>query len=773
MIRRTLSFLVLAAATLLVAVPAASAATYTVNVTGDQSDADVADAVCDVDTGTAGNQCTLRAAADEANAEDSPGADAIAFDASVFQGVAGSDTITIAGSIGFHETITIDGGDCGTTAPKPCVGLHATSNGEMLSIASNEAQGSRVSRLAFTSATNIVTALSVFSDDFSATGNWFGLTLDETASQPFTGIAVSGDDAAIGGTTPADRNVFGRAFSAVSLGSGTGAVVSGNYIGLAPDGDADPAFSTIVAIRMHGTDVADITIGGPDAGTPDVCDGACNAFGPGSSRTFLFDGGGTEEVAGAIVAGNFIGFEADGTPVTTGVLDHLALGASDDVSIGGLTAAHGNRINGGSTAIGATAGATGLEIRNNHVIGAQTQAIVVDGPATIADNRISGAGGPGVELLGNGASVTGNTFDGGTSTGLRLVDASDNTIAGNRFGTESDGSVGTGIVAFGDSDDNVIGGDVAADENVFQEVFNVFDPVTIEISGDLAIGNEVRRNRAVNSSADLAFLDLTDGANGGAPPPVITTATEAAVSGTAPAGAVVRVFRKDTENPGELAAFVGQATAGSGGAWSVAACIDESVQVAASQTTQPAGTSELAYAPVTEATCPAPGDGGDGGDDGGGGNPPATTTTTTPPAETTQQTPVGGTDGGGTATTSTLPGVGALSGALALDLSAVARRLRALRGRRLARTRRAAIAGAGPYPLGGTLSVRAVGRRATVLRGTRVLAAGEQVPLTVRATAAGRRLLRTQRRLVLTLRATFTDGAGRTVTATRKVTLRR
>jgi CSLREA domain-containing protein len=51
----------------MIAVQVGSAATFTVNSTGDQSDANVGDSKCDVDLGAAGNQCTLRAAIEEAN----------------------------------------------------------------------------------------------------------------------------------------------------------------------------------------------------------------------------------------------------------------------------------------------------------------------------------------------------------------------------------------------------------------------------------------------------------------------------------------------------------------------------------------------------------------------------------------------------------------------------------------------------------------------------------------------------------------------------------
>ncbi len=62
---------------LLGAKPAHAATTFTVNATADARDANLANAACDVNTSISGNQCTLRAAIQEAN--DTTGADTIEF----------------------------------------------------------------------------------------------------------------------------------------------------------------------------------------------------------------------------------------------------------------------------------------------------------------------------------------------------------------------------------------------------------------------------------------------------------------------------------------------------------------------------------------------------------------------------------------------------------------------------------------------------------------------------------------------------------------------
>src|SRR3989337_988096 len=61
----------------LLAAKPAHAATFAVNSTANARDANLANATCDVNAAAKGNQCTLRAAIQEAN--DTSGADAIRF----------------------------------------------------------------------------------------------------------------------------------------------------------------------------------------------------------------------------------------------------------------------------------------------------------------------------------------------------------------------------------------------------------------------------------------------------------------------------------------------------------------------------------------------------------------------------------------------------------------------------------------------------------------------------------------------------------------------
>jgi CSLREA domain-containing protein len=111
----------LALLTIGLAVPAlASAATFTVNSTGDEAQKTPGAAGCE----TAAGKCTLRAAIEAANVGGVK--DRIAFDEAVFDGTAGSTIEPAPGSplpeVKVGEPVTIDGGVCGGA---PCATLQA------------------------------------------------------------------------------------------------------------------------------------------------------------------------------------------------------------------------------------------------------------------------------------------------------------------------------------------------------------------------------------------------------------------------------------------------------------------------------------------------------------------------------------------------------------------------------------------------------------------------------------------------------------------------
>ena len=104
-----LAALLAAASLVLTAKPALADATFTVNVTGDEEDANVGDRECDTFRLVA-KPCTLRAAIQEANA--TPGADTIKFNIPDDPNVPGNEVKTISPTSQLPEiteAVTIDG----------------------------------------------------------------------------------------------------------------------------------------------------------------------------------------------------------------------------------------------------------------------------------------------------------------------------------------------------------------------------------------------------------------------------------------------------------------------------------------------------------------------------------------------------------------------------------------------------------------------------------------------------------------------------------------
>src|SRR6187402_1470525 len=97
-----LAFLLALSAGAAVSTPAFAATTFTVNRNGDASDRNITNSVCDVST-TSGNQCTLRAAIQEAN--DTGGQITINFNIT-----SASKVITPASPLPvINRTVTING----------------------------------------------------------------------------------------------------------------------------------------------------------------------------------------------------------------------------------------------------------------------------------------------------------------------------------------------------------------------------------------------------------------------------------------------------------------------------------------------------------------------------------------------------------------------------------------------------------------------------------------------------------------------------------------
>lgn len=274
-----------------------------------------------------------------------------------------------------------------------------------------------------------------------------------------------------------------------------------------------------------------------------------------------------ENVAGAVVAGNYIGVRADGVTAEanrgTGVL--ISSGSTNS-TIGGTTAADRNVISGntGNAVAMQNAGTSNNVVRGNYIgtNAAGTAAVgnafgvVIQGTTnnTIAGNVISGngtgiffgtAGTTGNVISGNligtnaaGTAALGNTFGisfaagaagntiGGTAAGTRNVisgnssqgvtisgaGASNNVIQGNYIGTDVSGTAALanatfGVTIFGGATNNTVGGTTAAARNVISGNGNA----GVQLFGVGTSGNLVQGNYLGTDASGAAALGNTFG----------------------------------------------------------------------------------------------------------------------------------------------------------------------------------------------------------------------------------------------------------------------
>ncbi len=435
-------------------------AAFIVNVNTDESDANTADGVCDIDLTTPGSQCTLRAAIEQANA--TAGSNTIGFN---IPG-AGVHTISPGSALPpITELVFIDG----YTQPKnDGSGTLATPN--TLAVGDNavlliqidgtnyagqtlfdfEGGGSSIVRglvINNMPRQSFVVGINTASDNNIVAGNFLGTNAAGTtlvAGDAQTVIAVaSGTGNTIGGTTPADRNVIngGGAGGEATItfgGSGAGGTkIQGNYIGTNAAGTA--ALSAPRAIMESTSSAGGNVIGGSDA-DDGVVDGNVGARNVISGSDFGIE----VSLGNARIQGNFIGTNATGTAGLGGLYGIVFNGNalfSSTTTIGGAAAGAGNVISGNTIGISFNGAGIGPTIQGNKIGTDVTGTmpipnslsgieITVGGPGSIggtdpgAGNIIAFNGGAGVLISGqsaSGYSILGNSIFSNGGLGINLA----------------------------------------------------------------------------------------------------------------------------------------------------------------------------------------------------------------------------------------------------------------------------------------------------------------------------------------------------------------
>jgi hypothetical protein len=437
---RPIAVFATACAALLTMAGSALAATYTVDSTADLGDAAL-NGVC-ADTS---NDCTLRAAIEEANNAASV-TDTINF-AGSFDGTASNGTITIGSNLpAITDPVMINGGHCSLSSDsEPCAGIAGTGTRSVTAFQVNSAgAGTTIENLAFS---NLNIGVLLAGSSVVVEGGWFGISLDEstTSAANNTGVVISGASSTVGGTTAAARNLFAQNLTAgVLIQGGDSNRVEGNYFGTNRAGSAPVAgFQNGDGIAIFGisgmpSDNANgNVVGGSHASSS--CDGSCNLI------ANVIDDGidlGAQSVGqlgalSTIVKGNYIGLALNGSDgngaVNTSGNDGIDFGSvastpvASQTTVGGSNAMDRNYIGGNPTGID-THQVTDPStiIRNNYIgvqpdgTGAVSNAIdsldvagATTGSIQVLNNLIGGNGAAGLEGIsayGRNVIIKGNTI---------------------------------------------------------------------------------------------------------------------------------------------------------------------------------------------------------------------------------------------------------------------------------------------------------------------------------------------------------------------------
>ena len=295
-------------------------------------------------------------------------------------------------------------------------------------------------------------------------GNWIGVdptgTMDRANSRGGIYLLNSAGDT-IGGTAPADRNVIvGEGNTAIyDEGTGGGHTIQGNYVGTNAAGTMALARGGIWLVSS-GT-----LIGGTAPGARNVLSTVAV-----SGIAFREEGASSNTVQG-----NYIGVTADGTAAlapSNGLYGIYVLRAGGNL-VGGTTAAARNviaSINGAIYLSGSPTNGAGNTIQGNYLgTDAAGTAVLPAGGSAGAAVRIEGAGNT---VVGGTAPGAGNVLA-GSSTGVIFYGSlPGNVVQGNFIGTNAAGTAalpnneGILFAGFGSDDGNLIGGTTAPARNV-------------------------------------------------------------------------------------------------------------------------------------------------------------------------------------------------------------------------------------------------------------------------------------------------------------------
>jgi hypothetical protein len=319
--------------------PSRASTTFVVNIPGDVKDANNGDDRCDVNLAGTGDQCSLRAAIEQANK--TPGADTITFNIPDDFGTGVHTPNVGTGGLGELPLITEQVSINGYTQPgaspntlavgddaKLMVELNGTNagfggDGLTLSTSNSTIKGLVINRF---DRDNI----EVFGDANKIQGNFIGTDPTGAFSNEFVdGVEVSsGFNNTIGGATKDARNVISGNFQGVIVSNGSSNSIQGNYIGTDKTGKLNIGNATSGVVILSSNN----TVGGTTTGAGNVISGNRG------------DGVFVSSASGTKMLGNRIGTTASGTGNIGNLKDGVDITNSTDTFVGDGTAAGSNTI---------------------------------------------------------------------------------------------------------------------------------------------------------------------------------------------------------------------------------------------------------------------------------------------------------------------------------------------------------------------------------------------------------------------------------------------
>ena len=427
-IRRTLLALVVLGGALLLALshePAEAATTFTVTETGDDADINFSNDRCDSSTAT-GDQCTLRAAIEEAN--DTAGDDTVDFD---IGGSGSGETISVATALpSITETLTIDGytqtgaspnaSDVGDDAILNVVlgGLGAGANSNGLEIDAPDCTIKGLVIKNFGGAGVEISGADAIGNHIE--GNFIGIDRDGITDRGNNyGVSIEGDSSTVGGTEPESRNIIsGNDRSGVFISGATDNMVEGNLVGTTADGEGELGNG----FGMH-IDSADNMIGGTVSGARNVISGNI-AYG-------IFIGPAATDTR---IEGNYVGVAADGED-DLGNDSHGMYIQGDSNTVGGRVAGARNVISGND---GFGVFVSGLSGGNENRIEGNYIGTTADGKGDLGNTRggVTIQNGPDFTAVGGTLPGAPNRIAHNGEDGVAVVDngnATGNNILSNRI----------------------------------------------------------------------------------------------------------------------------------------------------------------------------------------------------------------------------------------------------------------------------------------------------------------------------------------------------